>query len=61
MPYNGVPIGCDEDRSAARLQDAKCLSKNTIDLRNVLGNLRTYDDIKRRFCLIYFSRVADGI
>ena len=61
MPDNNVPIRCDEDRSAAWLQDAKCLCKNAVNIGNVFGNLRTYHDIKGRIGLIYVSCVTDCI
>ena len=51
MPYNSVPIRCDKNRSAARLQDAKCLYQEAVNIRHVLGNLRAYDDIKGRIRL----------
>ena len=51
MPYNSVPIRCDKNRSAARLQDAKCLFKEAVNIRHVLGNLGAYDDIKGRIRL----------
>ena len=61
MPHNGIPIGCYKNRSASRIQDAKCLRKNAVNIGNVFGNLRTYHDIKGRICLIYFSCVTDCI
>ena len=46
------PNPLSQDFSAARLQDAKCLRKNAINIRNVLSNLRTYNDVKRRIWMI---------
>jgi Tripartite tricarboxylate transporter family receptor len=47
MPYEGIPIRGNEHRAPAWPQNAECFAKNTIHVRDVLGDLSACNDIER--------------
>ena len=47
MPYERIPICCDEYSPAALPQNAERLGKDAADVWDVLRDLRANNDIKR--------------
>ena len=60
-PHEGVPIGRDENCSSARLQNAKSLRQDRVNIGDILGNLCAHHDVKRRIGLIEFGGIADFV
>src|SRR5262245_42822814 len=61
MPYDGIPIRCNKHCPTALPQNAERLGKNAINIGDVLGDLRAYNDIKRSVGHGYSRRISNRI
>jgi len=61
MPYEGIPIRGNEHCASAWPQNAECFAKNTIHVRDVLGDLSACNDIEPSVRLTYLGRISDNV
>ena len=61
MPYDAIPIGCNEHGPAAYFKDAKSLGKNSVDVRDVLRDLGADNDVERSIGLRDLRCIANRI
>jgi len=61
MPYEGIPTRGDKHGTPAWPQNAECLAKNTIHVRDVLCDLSACNDIEPSIGLTYVGRITDNV